>query len=380
MATIVVKKRKIDLSDQAQVEFSGYNTKGQAALTNKADKKIADTVFEKLAQKQGMKKATIQEIRDHNYDTSYLSPSSKTVSQLKKMQKDLNQLDLSIHPDQNLSNGDKVKVKFDVKNSDLPFKSFNRTFTVNGLKKAKQMTSEQIKNKHLKVKFSGFNEQGAVTIYGDDDFSGAKVKVQNNGRLANGDQVSISLPKNMIKNSLPQGYTLKGSRVFTVTVKGLPDPKQLTNVDQVIAQFNDQIKTKYPAQDSLGSNDSKLKSIWLLDHAAPIGDFSHSQAAKTSVQILDQDEDGPDDSYDFGVSEKPGKLSVVAIYEVTKKHDSGTENIKEVAIGYESLEIKDNKLVIADEDDSDSVIVGGNDDVSYQTIAKKLAKIGTQLQ
>lgn len=380
VATIVVKKRKIDLSDQVQVEFSGYNTKGTAALTNKSDKKFADTVFEKLAQKQGMKKATIQEIRDHDYDTSYLSPSSKTTSQLKKMQKDYNQIDLRVQPSKNLSNGDKVKVKFDVKDNNLLFKSFSKTFTVKGLKKAKQMTANQLINKHLKVKFSGFNQRGAITVYGDDDFAGEELKVKNNGQLANGDQVNISLSKSMIKDTLPQGYTLKGSRAFTVNVKNLPDPKKLTNVDQVIAQFNDQIKEQYPAQDSLGSNDTKLKSVWLLDHAATIGDFSRSQASATSIKIFDQDE--TDDSPDFSISEAPGKLSVLAIYEVTKKHDSGDDNIKEVAIGYGSIEIKDNKLAISDEDedDLDTETVGGNDDVSYQTIVQKLAKIGTQLQ
>lgn len=236
LTAIYFNNRKVNLinSSNPKVEFSGYEGSGSASF----DKNSMTTEAAKIIGKKiGIDKGNLDKVVGYaeSGDSSDLAVWGTEISgderaKFLKLVKLLTETEISMDKTSGLSNGDKVKLIVKVANNkENPIKSSEKIYKVHGLKKIKSQSTEDV-IKGLNVSFSGFNKHGVVNIKSSNSSESATFNIKNNGKLSNGDHVTINVPESLLNQN---GVKYTGTRSFTKTVNGLTDASKISNLDEV---------------------------------------------------------------------------------------------------------------------------------------------------
>lgn len=305
-----------DVTDYVKVSFSGMDGAGRAEFSVAEDKMFED-IFD--MDSDSFDKDTLKEMMQ-------ISDAYKT-----KMDKE-----------KNLSNGDRVKVTVSVdEDTTDKLNGGEKVFTVKDLEEPKKLTSQDVEDK-LDVEFAGANGRGeAITINNrfDSGLSAINFKVENNGKLKNGEDAKIILENDDVKDHLLRyGYVLADDFQPTVKVEGLYNIAEkatdIANLKEIKKMIEKDAKKQY---DEGVFARYKIKQEKLV----------YRQFGKDPAS----DEDDDDNSDSIGTndaSDRDGNL--VGIYSVTKteKVADGEGEITDevtnfIAIkGYSDIRLDDN--------------------------------------
>lgn len=369
--------RKVDMAANAVLKFSGYNQNGTAELTEASGKKIMGEMIDRVGQKEKLSDSAIAYLKNNLTGETQTSIEDSGLS-LEEQQK-LNQLSdelehnikTGISPDDGLKNGQKVTFSVQVADSDLPIKTSSKTFTVSGLKKAKAVTATDLA-KQLKHKFVGVNGKGDLFIKST-EYSDRTFTVANNGKLKNGDKVTITLSKSLV-NHLGEDKTFTGSRSFTWTVSGLTEPKQVKNYSDVLRYMDELEKKDYPS-DSFATHDAKELGTYIFSYDALGG-------SGLSEGLVSDDNSSSKVTVADDFDNVPEGFTIVKLYKMTETIGAGNPSSTSYVLdGYANLAVVDGQFNIENLD-------ANNEDVGYQfdentsltTIQGKMDKFGLKLQ
>lgn len=227
IATLTGCLGREDVVDYVSVKFDGYNTAGAADFT--VDKKL-------------YKDALGVDISDSSPRTS---KDADKVSQLQRA------IHVSLNKTSGLSNGDKVTVTVSVdedKADDV--QGGAKTIEVSGLQEPQRLTNEEAE-KHLVLNFSGVNGRGSVKMDNtfDKPFSSVNFKVENDGKLSNGDTAKVGVSDKDKEKLLTHGYALQDDFAPSFEVKGLAvtaaDATDIANRDDITRMIDEGIHRKY---------------------------------------------------------------------------------------------------------------------------------------
>ncbi|GKQ42216.1 hypothetical protein RD055328_01390 [Companilactobacillus sp. RD055328] len=321
--------RKYDVSDQINVSFSGYNGRGTAHFDGTASHK---KIFELVGKREGLKQEDIDRIiaNDMEYDDmiDIYAKAAKT--------EDLtNMVSVDLSKDDNLSNGDKIKLKVVVPSKEIPIKEVTKTLTVKGLKKVKTVDVKDIKS-NLKIKFEGVSGLGKIRV-NSNKYKDMVLNVKKNGKLKNNDKVKIVISKQDIEDMESNGKKFEGSRSFETTVSGLQDVNEISNIEDVI-NLNTAL-----ANDENESGDATTYKVELVH--SYIENNADDDYSKTSSQVSVNDNSDMSNTYNvFGMY----KVTTISTY-------NNKAEVQYVQYGYEGLEIEDHILNIDDKNTDDSI-------------------------
>lgn len=343
----VFAKTTLDMSKYFELSYDGYN--GYA------------TVEGKLKEKD-LKKA----IKDSSVARRFIK-----------------KLNYEIKNDEDLSNGDKVEVKFNISNSfleenKLKLKSKTVKFTVSGLEEAKGIDLAD----YVELEYTGFNKHASATVslkddlkdvIGKDNFKDLKdvisFTVTNDGKLENGKDAEIEAT---ISDSWCQEHGVEiASKEFTVPVDGL---EEATEVDG-FSGLDVEVTGMSPDLSLTVNNNSTDEFIKTVKYkASKTSGIKNGDTIKITISSYDEDmaeEKGyvfKEDSYDYKVE---GKAAYV--YNVSEVTDSVKTQIKSTFIEKAKSKAAEDRYygdgnVSFDNYESGKVKVRENTDYKYATV------------
>ncbi|TLQ04065.1 hypothetical protein FEZ51_06465 [Pediococcus stilesii] len=359
-----------NIVNRVSMKFTGYEGHGSAELSNYES--VAKYMATVALKKEGVKKDSIKNILSSNFDTSALSAEDQVA--VKSAQSDITSTRLDFKgKSTNLKNGDKVTIQFKNYNSEMPFKNGTKTFTVKGLKKTNKVSAKEIFDK-LNVKAIGINGKGQIALSSKKSaLIDSKISIKNNGSLSNGDTVSIKLPDSAFKDSTGKNeYT--GSHTFDYKVSGLIDNKAISNIDD-IKSATDTVMSDYT--DDQGFEDDEYTSKFVNLYVNPYDgnedeyyNNDESDEVSSKVEVSDSRETS---------SSTSNRLSIIAIYTVSRKDSDDDSDPSNVAVTVNDLSIKDQKLNIGDKKITSGDNVSSFDD-SIKTFERNLEVTGLKLK
>lgn len=219
-----------DMAEYVDVSFSGMDTLGSASY--EVDEiKLLKELFD---------------IKDDAHDF----PDEKTAEDAYNV---MNAFEVKVEPEEGLSNGDKVKVTVSV-DEDMTdkIKAGEKEVTVEGLDEPDVLTTEDVE-KNLVFNFNGISGRGVAQIdkvFDDSTLNNLTYAVENDGKLANGDEVEITVNEDIEDILHDNGYILDDNFKPTVEVKGLDvvaekatDIQNLEDIERFIEEgLNDTYK------------------------------------------------------------------------------------------------------------------------------------------
>ena len=237
-----------DMSEYVDVDFSGYDTKGTATFTVDEDKLYKETV---------------------GYEDGDM-PDEKTIDEMNHI---ADAYEIKLDKEDQLSNGDKVKVTVTVdKEQTKKIKSGEKTVEVKGLEKPETLTNDMVK-KGLVFNFNGVSGRGEAQmdpVFDNPVLNGTEFEVKNDGKLKNGDQATITLSKESETALNEQGIVLAKDFAPTVEVKGLAEVAEkatdIANLKDVKRMIEEAAKREYKgyAQDQSYGQRYELKQEKLM--------------------------------------------------------------------------------------------------------------------
>lgn len=316
--------KKIDLTDNITVEFSGYN--GSGTLTYNSND-IEELLEKAVLESKGIPEATVKRIINDD-ELAYIDESEDFSDEMyaKIIEADelLDKVSYGFDKTSSLSNGDKVT--FEIKTTDdIPVKATKKTFKVSGLKKVTKTTLKELL-KDSPITFSGYNGYGSVVNDEDDKYSVTGSAIHN---LSNGDKVKIKLEQSYISELESKGIQIKDSDSSQeIEVSGLKNISDIGNIDDVYTKLEDYVK----AQNKDSSSDYSSITYTI----EPQKDY-----------IFYSDSSLEDNS----------SLSIARIYKITKTttnteqafFDKGKTTTEEgyYIYGYNNLEIYNDSLILS---------------------------------
>jgi hypothetical protein len=216
-----------DMSEYVDVDFSGYDTKGTATFTVDEDKMYKDAV---------------------GYEEGDM-PDQKTIDEMNHI---ADAYEIKLDKDDNLSNGDKVKVTVTVDDQQTKkIKSGEKTVEVKGLEKPETLTNDMV-TKGLVFNFNGVSGRGVAqmdAVFDSPVLNGVAFEVKEDGQLKNGDQATITVSKDEEVALNEQGIVLAKDFAPTVEVKGLDEvaakATDIANLKDVKRMIDEQAKRAY---------------------------------------------------------------------------------------------------------------------------------------
>lgn len=169
---------------------------------------------------------------------------------------------VKIEPEEGLSNGDKVKVTVVVdENKTDKIKGGEKEFTVEGLDEPKVLTTKDVE-KNLVLNFNGVSGRGVAqidNIFDESPMNDIQFKIENDGKLKNGDKAKVVLDKDTEKYLNSSGYILDKDFQPSFEVEDLDivaekatDIKNLKDVERFLEE---EFSEKYQNTDyTFGSN------------------------------------------------------------------------------------------------------------------------------
>src|SRR5699024_1359286 len=214
---------------------------------------------------------------DLNYDE---------LQQMRHASKIMDNVDFNIHNNENLSNGDKVKVQLKLekgtsKEFKLKAKEFTKEFKVHGLKKPKELTAKDL-IEGFNPKFTGVNGSGSLNLITKDtpdnlsnlSLSSYEFTVPNNGSLKNGDNIKLTIPQDLIDDINNNGSSsFKGKKTYTIKVNNLPELNKLENISETLDRNNKLIKDEYDSSKYTKYNTENIDNYYKVDYGVSSDDY-----------------------------------------------------------------------------------------------------------
>lgn len=270
-----------DVTDYVDVSFSGMDSQGSASY-EMDEMGLVETIFD------------LEGLQDY--------PDLETAQEAETI---LDAYEIKIEPEKELSNGDKVQLTIIVDEDKTDkIKGGEKEFTVEGLDEPEIVTSEAVEE-NLVLNFNGASGRGVAqidNIFDEAPLSNINFKIENDGKLKNGDNAKIIVDSEIENILHSNGYMLDEDFNPTFEVKNLEvvaekatDINNLEDIERFIEEElnNDYQDTDYNfgsntvyeiAQENLMyrqfnkvSSDEQVLSSSLDNHGSLIGIFSVKQ-------------------------------------------------------------------------------------------------------
>ncbi|EOD7438147.1 hypothetical protein ACJQ40_003235 [Enterococcus faecium] len=301
-----------DLTEYVDVNFSGMNTQGVATYNVDTDKLLKDTL---------------------NYDGETDFPDKNTEKEIEAIE---NSYKIKLDKEENLSNGDKVKVTVNVDSDKTnKIKSGEKTVVVKDLEEPKKLKTQDVE-KNLVVNFVGTSGRGTAHIDNmfDGDLSSVDFEIKNDGELKNGDKATINISKNLTDELMNVGYVLEKNFSPTFEVKGLDEvaekATEIANIDDIKRMIDEGVKREYKSSE-------ENQYSWDTQYDIKEEKLMYRQFSK--------DEDNANSWSDSTMS-KGGNGNLIKIFTI-KSYSGGTEgkleDTKTVIFGYSNIVLNDKK-------------------------------------
>lgn len=299
-----------ELVDYVDIEFSGMDTQGTAYASVDTDKLLKDTL-------------------DFDAETDF--PDEKQKEEISNIE---DAYKIKLDKEDNLSNGDKVKVIVTVNEEKTKkVKSGEKIVEVKGLDEPKKLTNGDV-NKHLVVNFSGVSGRGKAKVDNsfDNDLSNINFEIKNNGNLKNGDKAILDITKNF-KNSLSDiGYVLDKDFNPTFEITGLNKVAEkatdISNLEDIKRMIDENVKRQY-------------KDGWWSKYEITLNKLMYRQFSK---------ENSNENNGWYSSSESNGNLvGIYTIKEYSDGTDSKLKNTFTSIIGFSDIVLDEkNEVNVAD--------------------------------
>ena len=349
IATLIVKNHKVNVEDDVKVEFSGYNKSGSAEITDDSYEKVMNKLYVRALKQSNFKnKEVIKMIEDNNTEEiEEENLNYEEQQQVRQASKIMENVDFDIHNDTDLKNGDKVKVKLEIKKGiskdyKLKAKEFTKEFKVKGLEEPKNLTAKDL-FKGLKPKFTGVNGAGSFNLVSKDapktlkdlSLSNYEFTVPDNGNLKNGEELNLKIPQDLVDDINNSGSnTFSGSKSYKVKVKDLKDINNLDNITEVLEKNNKLINKAYES------------SKYTKYNTENIGNYYKVQNGNSEGSIYsDEDEDKQSEKVTPVSDIEPTNLTLITTTKITETGEFTDSEVKYSYEGYENYKLEDNRLV-----------------------------------
>lgn len=236
---------KKDASEFVDVKFEGMDSNGQV-YSEVDEEKIAKDL----------------------YDVSGLADPNLKKDEVYDAINSLGDIEVKFDKEENLSNGDKVKMTITVPEDINKLKSSEKTITVKGLEEPKKLTEKAFRQS-FDMEFEGADGFGTATLSnnvdgGEIDISVDDITIENNGKLKNGEQAYVHIKESAAKRILNSGYKYEKDNKFKYDVKGLiktvAEAKEIKNYDSIIRRIDEDI-AKLKNNDDLLKEKTQIKEI-----------------------------------------------------------------------------------------------------------------------
>ncbi|MDK9858821.1 hypothetical protein [Staphylococcus equorum] len=372
-ATLIVKNHKVDVEEDVKVDFSGYNKSGSAEITEGSYEKVTNQLYVRALKQANFKnKEVIEMIEDNNgEEIEEENLNYEEQQQARQAAQIMDNVDFDIHNENDLKNGDKVKVKLDIekgisKDYKLKAKEFTKEFKVKGLKEPKNLKAKDL-FEGLKPTFSGLNGSGALNLISKDGpkamkdlpLSNYEFTVPNNGDLNNGDELELKIPQSLVDDINKSGSnTFSGSKSYKVKVQGLKDISKLDNITETLERNNKLIKKAYDSDKYIKYNTENLANYYKVQYGTSgYSGFSDENEEKQSEKVSPVSEIEPTD------------ITLATAIKVTKTGEYSDPDVKYSYEGYENYKLEDNRLV---KDDT-------TEEISMPSSEEKLDELNNEL-
>lgn len=352
---VFLSVRKESVVDQAEVKFNGYNGDGVANISNSSE--MDKATMEILAKKAGIDLSTLT-----NPDWSDIS--SENMSKAKLFSDWATNTKVSFDKSSHLSNGDKVTLSVKTGGDKTnPIAEGSKTFTVSGLKKIAKVSTKKILDK-FKVKFIGLNTRGIAMVTSKSITDNLTLTVKDNGKLTNGDTVSIKLPASLFE---AEGKKYTGSRTLKVKVSDLEDASKISNLADAEAL------SLTVMEDMPSYKEATLMGLYLIPSNSS-NDYSYygdSEFDDNTEDVVLNDES------DENIEQN--EVSLVGIYSARYTFMDPEDEPESARVQINDLKLEDGKLNI-DEVDTDESGDRQAESESVKTLQHNYSVKGIQLK
>lgn len=319
-----VKSRPIDVTNDIDVTFSGYDGYGTATYNSE---KLHHVITEKLAAKAGFTKAESHKMLSLDSLSNYLT-NSNYRAKASKLIKWISDLEITFDADSNLKNGDKVRFKIKSEKG-TPLKAVDETYRVKGLKKTKKVSADALSKGE--ITFSGYKGNGFV-YYDDSKFE--LISSDASGALSNGDRLEFEFTPDYLDALLAEGKAVK-DRTFKVTVTDLKDMNKISKIDTLYNKIPDLVKEAYPDQPA-GESGTYDLTYQIDPEKSFIKVFEDDYSEETFLSLVT--------TYKITRTQTWVKDDIVA----NKKQGDVVTKEANTYIGYQNVEVYQDAVVLSD--------------------------------
>lgn len=346
--TLFVKNSKVNVEDDIEVEFSGYEKSGTAEITSDSYKKAMNKLYVRALKQSNFKnKEILNMIKNNNTENIDKANLNYTdIERMSKADKMMKNVSLDIKNKENLSNGDKVQVQLKINKASskeyrLKAKEFTKEFKVHGLKKPQSLTAKDI-IEDLNPKFVGVNGSGSLTLTtkdGDKKLSNIAISdyeftVPNNGNLKNGDKVKLEIPQKLVKDINSSGSnTFEGEKDYTLEVKNLTDLNKIENLDQILDRNNTLIKDEYNSSETIKYSTENVANYYKVNYGTESSSLFSKDDKETSEKVSPT------------TSTEPVNITLVTAAKVTETGEYVDTEVNYIYEGYKNYKLENNRLV-----------------------------------
>ena len=373
--TLFVKNHKVNVEDDVKVSFHGYEKSGTAEITDESYDKVTNKLYIRALKQSGFKNKEIIKMIENNNgeDIEEDDLNYDELQQMRHASKIMDNVDFNIHNNENLSNGDKVKVQLKLekgtsKKFKLKAKEFTKEFKVHGLKKPKELTAKDL-IEGFNPKFTGVNGSGSLNLITKDtpdnlsnlSLSSYELTVPNNGSLKNGDNIKLTIPQDQIDDINNNGSSsFKGKKTYTIKANNLPELNKLENISETLDRNNKLIKDEYDSSKYTKYNTENIDNYYKVDYGVSSDDyFNDDEKDSEKVSPVSKVE--------------PTNITLVTAVKVTRTSEYSDPEVDYSYKGYKNYKLENNRLV---KDDTTEEVSTSSDEDEMNDLHDELTSDG----
>lgn len=300
--------------NDVKVTFTGYNERGTATYN---EVEVKAKIAKIIAEKNGIKAPDVSNASNASASLNdilknLVSGNTEYYKKLGAIEQQYSSVVISLDKTSNLKNGDTVTVTIKAGNNS-PIKSETKTFTVSDLKPITKVDAESVLSENPVVS-TGYNGYGTLK-YDSNIYTIPDSGIKN---LKNGQKVDVKIKDVYIKKLLNEGKIFDGNTSATIEVSGLKELNTIKNLSDLYTSVSDLAKSKY---------------------------------ANTNGSSYTYTIEKKNDFMKYTTSSSKGFISAVSVYKVNEKYTGFSGDTTEeyyAVVGYSSLEIFDNSVILAD--------------------------------
>lgn len=369
--TLFVKNHKINVEDDVQVSFHGYEKSGTAEITDKSYDKVMNKLYIRALKQSNFKNKEIIRMIENNEgeDIEEENLNYDELHQMRHASKIMDNVNFNIYNNENLSNGDKVKVQLKLekgisKEFKLKAKEFTKEFKVHGLKKPKELSAKDL-IEGFNPKFTGVNGSGSLNLITKDapknlsnlSLSNYEFTVPNNGNLKNGDSIKLTIPQDLIDDINNNGSSsFKGKKTYTIKANDLPELNKLENISETLDRNNKLIKNEYNSSKYTKYKTENIDNYYKVDYGVSSDDyFDNDKEESEKVSPVSKIE--------------PTKITLITAVKVTRTSEYSDPDVNYNYKGYKNYNLENNRLV---KDDTTEEVSTSSDEDSMNDLHDEL--------